>query len=193
MQIRNIFRRAERYFSNDESVTRKCAGFSQHLFDTAELLRMAIRVNDMPVLLSERAAVFLSPGQVIAVLRIEMFWIVGDILPGHEYDKSRLIPYHPYHTEGLMRHLILSLNQRTQSRTRVSYAQTPRFFEITLIVEHLHVRPETWQMLVDEIEVDHMEFLREIGGQIEPLTWNEGQGEGVIVRLPWARSDSEEQ
>jgi hypothetical protein len=31
------------------------------------------------------------------------------------------------------------------------------------------------------------EPLYELGGSVEPLTWDEGDGQGIILRLPWAK------
>jgi hypothetical protein len=69
----------------------------------------------------------------------------------------------------------------------VSLQQTPDFFEIALLVASLHFRPEMWDGMMDQRQTDHLETVRSIGCEIEPLTWNEGQGEGVIVRLPWTK------
>jgi hypothetical protein len=47
--------------------------------------------------------------------------------------------------------------------------------------------PTLWEALIQNLySVGDLEYLREIGGSVEPLIWDEKQGEGVIVRLPWA-------
>ena len=49
------------------------------------------------------------------------------------------------------------------------------------------MRPILWdQIMTQLVRRDVIEYLREIGGNIQPLTWDEGQGQGVIVQLSWA-------
>jgi hypothetical protein len=63
---------------------------------------------------------------------------------------------------------------------------------------HVVIHIALWNGLITSREWDKFfnefreqpcyEYLRELGGDIEPLAWDEGQGQGVIVRLPWAKA-----
>jgi hypothetical protein len=49
------------------------------------------------------------------------------------------------------------------------------------------VTSHAWDKFFNELRGQPCyEYLRELGGYIEPLAWNEGEGQGVTVRLPWA-------
>jgi hypothetical protein len=77
---------------------------------------------------------------------------------------------------GQKHHLILSVHCTAQGAA------------LQFTVQGLHMMPERWErLLVLGHFPEHYATLREMGGSIEPLTWDEGQGQGVIVRLPWAR------
>ena len=96
------------------------------------------------------------------------------------------ILYHPYRTW-----LMLYQSITTLARIHENLVINPRCHEdaFALCVSHpaLCMTPTLWEALIQNLySVGDLEYLREIGGSVEPLTWDEGYGEGVIVRLPWA-------
>jgi hypothetical protein len=99
------------------------------------------------------------------------------------------VAYHPVYTQHLLCLVISALYRTLWQRVVIALAHTSTHFEIKLTVPGLHLTPALWQGLVDALKAAHnaadLEFLYEIGGEIDPLVWHEGQGEGVIVRLPW--------
>jgi hypothetical protein len=65
--------------------------------------------------------------------------------------------------------------------------QTERGAEFCLTMQEYRFPPQTWERWQQDATYEQ---LRELGGSIEPLTWDEGYGQGVIVRLPWAKGTS---
>jgi hypothetical protein len=95
--------------------------------------------------------------------------------------------YHPYYTPALL-HQIIATFSRVARDLLVIPHRTAADFEIHITHHTLRMTPDFWERVVAPLHFsDHLERLRELGGDIEPLTWDEGQGQGVIVRLPWAR------
>jgi hypothetical protein len=124
--------------------------------------------------------------------------IVGELCL-HLYLKEISQPYHAfqlsdwppvvYHhdIDAWLRRLIHRLfMDHGQACVNISVKRTAAFFEIALTQPDLHLRPDTWARLIERGGYDNLEFLHELMGHVEPLTWDEGWGEGVIVRLPWA-------
>jgi len=99
------------------------------------------------------------------------------------------VVYHPYSTNRLARRAAESLwGHGHLESIKFSAKQTPAFFELALTRGNLHMRPEFWDTMLPRLPQDHLEYLRAMGGEIAPLTWDEGAGEGVVLRLPWAES-----
>jgi hypothetical protein len=110
-----------------------------------------------------------------------------------------LVRYHPYWTHHLIFGCISRLSEkqfalknlfpvRAPKTVYVRPHWTPQFFELRLSIPE-RLMPVRWETLMDSLSwqwTNDVEALRELGGDITPLTWDEGHGEGVIVRLPWA-------
>jgi hypothetical protein len=58
--------------------------------------------------------------------------------------------------------------------------------EICLTVQGDHFSLPSWEYWQKSSEYKR---LRELGGTIEPLTWDEGYGQGVVMRLPWVKQE----
>jgi hypothetical protein len=122
-----------------------------------------------------------NPSPRNRLLSVEL--VAPDLLPRALYQ-----PYHvPYLLQIIARALawpelnttmtLLFRLEATHSALRLTI---PQFLMSTQ-------RWETFQERVRQSDLDSQEWLRELGGNIEPLTWDEGYGQGVIVRLPWAK------
>lgn len=111
------------------------------------------------------------------------------------------VPYKAYHTPTMLYDTIIGIVDRRLEILTIIDAEdddialivmprrTEAFFEIRVTHPSLLMTPALWQTYCTSLQHrDSMEHLRELGGHIEPLTWDEGQGQGVIVRLPWAKS-----
>jgi hypothetical protein len=99
-------------------------------------------------------------------------------------------PHVPLHSTvyDALRVLVMMLYALHRSEPlHLSVRQTAHFCEIALTGANLHFRPEMWDTLFSQPDSIPFEILRSIGAEIEPLTWNEGYGEGIIVRLPWVK------
>lgn len=101
------------------------------------------------------------------------------------------VRYHP-RLHDLLHDLVARLwRTRRHSFVHVAVRQTPTFFEIALTMKDLAFRPEMWGAIMYRHDFHQLEILRSIGCEIEPLTWDRGQGEGLVVRLPWATPQGE--
>lgn len=92
--------------------------------------------------------------------------------------------------------LILHLLYEVSFEFRPDNAETPQGHEVLFLrqadegaefcvtMHEYRLLPEIWNRWW---QGKRYELLRELGGSIEPLTWDEGDGQGVIVRLPWAK------
>jgi hypothetical protein len=91
-----------------------------------------------------------------------------------------------FHFTGMIQHSLIAqlFHNHQLERVNLSVKRTSTFFEIAVTHPSLHLRPDIWERLM-VFDPNKLENLRSIGGTLEPLTWNEGQGEGVIVKLPW--------
>jgi len=132
--------------------------------------------------------VALSPIDILMIFTIgHSGWLVILPSPIKEQDKIRLALYHPYYTYHLVGNVIRSLTRSNEEKPYLSYRFTASFFEISITLPSLRLRPGIWNEILNSLHMPLcLEILRELGGTLEPLTWNTGQGEGVIVRLPWA-------
>lgn len=50
----------------------------------------------------------------------------------------------------------------------------------------LLMEPARWALILLRLSAYKHERLRELGGSLMPLTWDEGYGQGIVLRLPWA-------
>jgi hypothetical protein len=96
------------------------------------------------------------------------------------------ISYHPMHLFELLASLCHTLSERWRAQGQITVQLTPgeRDLTLTLAVRGFRLMPAHWDML----RRYDSDYQREVGCELEPLTWDEGQGQGVIVKLPWAVS-----
>jgi hypothetical protein len=139
-----------------------------------------------------RSGFVLSARQVLQVLKIHYCpWYIDWVGPELEDEGIRLVRFHPYLTIQLIYNLIDALRAQSEKRNargHLSRAITPDFFEVRITIQGVSLRPESWDNLYTMPGC--LDALYDLGGHIEPLTWSDSksQGQGVIVRLPWARS-----
>lgn len=142
-------------------------------------------------LFAESTILRLHPRVLTDILRIWLFPGVTKqpftILTTHE---NAAVLYHPFDTIRMIHTIAGSLFSR-ETPVTVTLTSDQQFFCIALRRKGFHLTSDAWQRLTDSL-AESIEGLREIGGNIEPLTWDEGQGEGVIVRLAWADSSYHE-
>jgi hypothetical protein len=105
---------------------------------------------------------------------------------------DRCVMYHPQLTLYLLANM-LGFLARTYWRQHQARGTVIMSFHEDANFAYLHLTapvlmtPILWGDLLRSSRHYDYEYLREIGGDIEPLTWDEGYGQGVIVRLPWAK------
>jgi hypothetical protein len=110
------------------------------------------------------------------------------------------VPYHPNRTATALYDAVIRIvDERLNALTiagreddEVDLLVIPRrtdtAFEIRVTHPTVTMTPALWERYQTTLQHrSSLEHLRELGGSIEPLTWDEGQGQGVIVRLPWAK------
>jgi hypothetical protein len=177
----------------NRSLAMEMRAFAKHAGHAKAQLHRTAESFTGGALFYREGAVCLSPGRVLALLKISLFPdFIRSPYPELAYETGETILYHPRYTQDLMVELVMGLNQRQiLGNVGLTYARTASFFEMALTVQDLRLRPDTWQAMLDQIYAPCVEMLYEIGGQIEPLTWTDGQGEGVNVRLPWAKAEGE--
>ena len=70
---------------------------------------------------------------------------------------------------------------------RITFKADDPHLLVQITMRHILVSPFQWEHFLNAFkECATYEHLRELGGDIEPLAWDEGYGQGIIVRLPWA-------
>jgi hypothetical protein len=166
---------------------------ARQALEARKQLRLLIKTLKSAVPLYERPIIRLSAAHMTTHLKINLYpWLVDGAYPVLEHDERTSLLYHPYCIPHCIYILVRGLNRlRAQSKAKISFRQTSSWFQMALTCDGLHLRPDLWESLLDPDRTNVFEIVYEMGGQIEPLTWDEGQGEGVIVRLPWARSSED--
>jgi hypothetical protein len=101
------------------------------------------------------------------------------------------VAYHPIYTYHLLCRLIRTLSRIMNGRRVIICPErTATHFVMKLTIRELHLTPALWERVIEALKAAdndaNLELLYEMGGDLDPLTWDEGWGEGVIVRLPWA-------
>jgi hypothetical protein len=111
-------------------------------------------------------------------------------LSAFEIQSWPMVLYHPYHTLELFYSIVINLDQSNRDLLVTLY-KTASSFKICVTHPRLRMTPTLWNNFLAEISPNNneLEYFRELGGNIEPLTWDEGQGQGVIVRLPWVKEN----
>jgi hypothetical protein len=95
--------------------------------------------------------------------------------------------YHPYYTPIILHQTIATFAPILRDLVVIP-RKTDAAFEIRVTHPTVTMTPALWERYQTTLQHrSSLEHLRELGGSIEPLTWDEGQGQGVIVRLPWAK------
>jgi hypothetical protein len=99
--------------------------------------------------------------------------------------------YHPSLVLHFLHSICLDLEQseREEPPRRVICMQlrsAEHGAEICLTVQGDHFSLPSWEYWQKSSEYKR---LRELGGTIEPLTWDEGYGQGVVMRLPWVKQE----
>jgi hypothetical protein len=101
-----------------------------------------------------------------------------------------LVCYDRVYTTSLLIHFFEILS-RVPDLSGIIYVDSraeAEFCALSIRVQHLRMTPQLWQQTQQSFYYgDEIERLQELGGSIEPLTWDEGHGQGVIIRLPWAK------
>jgi hypothetical protein len=133
-----------------------------------------------------------SPQEALA----PVWSIARYILRDRPFNLSLLIPsdlapiyYSPLYTTSLLERFfrLVGEQQNLSGVVSASLKGEPEFCAFSLGVQGLCMTPALWEQAQQSFYYgDEVERLRELGGSIEPLVWDEGQGQGVIVRLPWA-------
>jgi hypothetical protein len=129
------------------------------------------------------------------IIQSVLWSCVYDCRTDHTLDSNVLelqhwppVLYHPYHVPVVFGSTAstLAINGRN---VVVSPRKSDSYFEICVTSPTLCMTSALWETVLSTLRsTDGFEHLRELGGSIEPLTWEEGQGQGVIVRLPWANA-----
>lgn len=106
-------------------------------------------------------------------------------------NKHRLLDYYPHATTQLLRHAMfhVSISQNSSLGQLLFAVHSEENFVRLSITNPDYAIPMTdWELLMFYIGGEkNYEHLRELGGRVEPLTWGQGFGQGIILRLPWAR------
>jgi hypothetical protein len=106
-------------------------------------------------------------------------------------NKTRLLDYYPHATTQLLRHAMLHISISQNSNLgQVLFAvhSEANFVRLSMTNPDYAIPMTDWELLMAYIGgEENYEHLRELGGSVEPLTWDQGFGQGIIVRLPWAK------
>jgi hypothetical protein len=101
-----------------------------------------------------------------------------------------LMCYDMLYTTSLLENFfrVISREQSQSGVVTVVLKREEVFCALSIHVQDLRMTPQLWEQTQQSFYYgDEIERLHELGGSIEPLTWDEGQGQGVILRLPWAK------
>jgi hypothetical protein len=77
-----------------------------------------------------------------------------------------------------------AIEKRPMMLMHLTVSGTPDAALFCFTVTDYRVLPQIWTQWQQN---SWYKALRELGGTIEPLTWDEGYGQRMIVRLPWAK------
>jgi hypothetical protein len=107
---------------------------------------------------------------------------------------SWMILYDPHELKSLFceigrvfKERCLRTQRRWYPTLRITFKADAHHAIVYLTIVDFRLMPPEWESFVHQLsEYPCYEHLYELDGGIEPLTWDEGYGQGVIVRLPWA-------
>jgi hypothetical protein len=109
---------------------------------------------------------------------------------------SWMILYEPRELKALFYDLVaifpaLCANSRKhlwRGTLNITFQAEEHYVAVHLALCNGLVTSHAWDKFFNEFRAQPCyEYLRELGGHIEPLTWSEEEGQGIIVRLPWAK------
>jgi hypothetical protein len=100
--------------------------------------------------------------------------------------------YRPHFIPDLWRRLLFSVRLwGTERALAIMPTAEPQGIALKITKGDLQMTPARWAELINpQWREGYYEPLYELGGSLMPLTWDEGYGQGVIVRLPWAKMDN---
>lgn len=107
-------------------------------------------------------------------------------------DASWMVLYEEHELKSLFYTLVTTLTwlvrrEERREMLRITFKAEEHQAVVHITLRHLLVTAQEWERFTNRFQqYACYEHLRELRGTIEPLTWDEGHGQGVIVRLPWA-------
>lgn len=100
--------------------------------------------------------------------------------------------YHPHFTPDLWERLLFMMQPGTERIVHITPCAETQGLALKITKGDIQMTPIRWNDLINpRWREGYYEPLYELGGSLMPLTYDEGYGQGIVLRLPWAKTDRE--